>query len=306
MTRRAILGSAMTAAGAMGDVPILDTHIHLFDPRRAQGVPWPPKEDAVRYKPALPARFVALTKKLGVVGAIELECSPWPEDNQWVLEVEAKAPVMVGMVGNLPPGEEKFASELDRYAKNPLFLGIRYGNLWGNDLGKELGRPEFVAGLRELARRGMILDSANPNGKLLEDLRRASDLAPDLRIMIDHLPGMADLNKADAVLRDLAARKQIYVKVSAVLKKKEGVTIRDGAFYKPVLDEMWERFGEDRVVYGSDWPNSDGLGTYEQVLGVVREYVAGKGRVAAEKYFYRNSIAAYRWKARTAAQKRLR
>jgi len=302
MTRRTLLAAATAPAS---DVPILDTHIHLFDPNRPKGIPWPPKDDKVRYKPALPPRYIDLTKNLGVAGAIELECSPWIEDNQWVLDVSAPAPIMVGMIGNLPPGDKSFRSEFNRLRKNPLFLGIRYGNIWGYDIGNELGKPEFIAGLKELAKAGMILDSANPNLKLLTDLRRASDLVPDLRIMIDHLPGMEGLDKADAVLKDLSARKQIYVKVSAVLKKKNGATITDAAYYKPVLDEMWQRFGEDRVVYGSDWPNSDGLGTYEQVLTVVRNYVSTKPRQIAEKYFYKNSIAAYRWKPRTAAQKKL-
>ncbi len=296
---------APVAAPAASEVPIIDTHIHLFDTNRPQGIPWPPKDDKIRYKTALPPRYVELTQKHNVVGAIELECSPWLADNQWVLDVCAPAPIMVGMVGNIPPGDKNFRSELDKYTKNPLYLGIRYGNIWGYDIGNELGKPEFVAGLKELARRGLILDSANPNLKLLEDLRRASDLAPDLRIMIDHLPGMEGLDKADKVLRDLSSRKQVYVKVSAVLKKKNGQTITDLAFYKPVLDEMWQRFGEDRVVYGSDWPNSDGLGTYDQVISIVKAYTATKPRAIAEKYFYKNSLAAYRWKPRTAAQKGL-
>lgn len=305
MTRRSLLAASIAPALAQSSIPIIDTHIHLFDTERPQGVPWPPKDDKIRYKPALPPRYIELTRNLGVVGAIELECSPWLADNQWVLDVCAPHPVMVGMVGNIPPGDKNFRTELDKYAKNPLYLGIRYGNLWGPDIGNELGKPEFVAGLKDLAGRGMILDSANPNLKLLTDLRRASDLVPNLRIMIDHLPGMADLAQADAVLRDLSARPQIYVKVSAVLKKKNGVTITDDAAYKPVLDEMWQRFGDDRVVYGSDWPNSDGLGTYEQVLTVVRNYVTKKPRVVAEKYFHKNSLAAYRWKPRTSEQKKL-
>jgi len=287
------------------DVPILDTHIHLFDPTRPKGIPWPPKEDAVRYKPALPARYIALTQKLGIVGAIELECSPWLEDNQWVLDICAPSPIMVGMIGNLQPGDKNFRTELDRLRKNPLYLGIRYGNIWGYDIAKELDKPEFIAGLKELAKGGMIMDSANPNKQLLESLRRTSDLVPDLRIMIDHLPGMEELDKADAVLRDLSARKQIYVKVSSVLKIKNNSKSPNAVFYKPVLDQMWQRFGEDRVVFGSDWPNSDGFGTYEQVVTVVREYVSTKSRAIAEKYFYKNSLAAYRWKPRTAAQKKL-
>lgn len=302
MTRRTLLAAAFAPTL---DVPIIDTHIHLFDPKRPQGIPWPPKEDTVRYKTALPPRYIDLTKNLGIVGAIELECSPLLEDNQWVLDVCAPAPIMVGMVGNIPPGLKNFRAELDRHRKNPLFLGIRYGNIWGYDIGKELGKPEFIAGLKELAQQGMILDSANPDKKLLEDLRRASDLVPNLRIMIDHLPGMEALDKADAVLKDLAARKQVYVKVSSVLKIKNNSGKPNSTFYKPVLDEMWQRFGEDRVVFGSDWPNSDGFGTYEQVLTVVREYVATKPRAVAEKYFYKNSLAAYRWKPRTDAQKKL-
>jgi len=56
------------------------------------------------------------------------------------------------------------------------------------------------------------------------------------------------------------------------------------------------------LLYGSDWPNSDPIAPYAVVLGLVREYFGAKGRVAAEKYFYRNSLAAYRWKKRRANQ----
>jgi hypothetical protein len=38
------------------------------------------------------------------------------------------------------------------------------------------------------------------------------------------------------------------------------------------------------------------------VLAVVRDYFAGKGREASEKYFWRNSMAAYRWIRRDESQ----
>ena len=65
--------------------------------------------------------------------------------------------------------------------------------------------------------------------------------------------------------------------------------------YKPRLDEFWEIFGEDRMIYASNWPVSDMKGPYPQLLKVVREYIAGKGRAAEEKFFWKNSLAAYRW-----------
>jgi predicted TIM-barrel fold metal-dependent hydrolase len=73
-------------------------------------------------------------------------------------------------------------------------------------------------------------------------------------------------------------------------------------FYRPRLDEIWEIFGQDRLLFGSDWPNSDHWAPYPQVLRVVRAYFTGKGKAAAEKFFWRNSIAAYRWVKRQASQ----
>jgi L-fuconolactonase len=61
-------------------------------------------------------------------------------------------------------------------------------------------------------------------------------------------------------------------------------------------------FGQDRLMYGSDWPNSDNWGTYPQVLNLVREYFSAKGTVSAEKFFWKNSISAYRWVKRDAGQ----
>src|SRR6476660_2699055 len=138
------LGSQTAQAAA---IPIIDTHIHLFDPSRPQGVPWPPKGNAVLYKTALPARYRKIAGPLGIVGAIEVEASPWLEDNQWVLDVAAKDTIIVGTVGNLEPGKPDFRKQLDRLHRNPLFRGIRYGNLWNRKLSAELGKPAFVADL---------------------------------------------------------------------------------------------------------------------------------------------------------------
>jgi L-fuconolactonase len=279
-------------------IPIIDSHIHLFDPRRPQGVPWPPKDNPVLYKPALPARYASTAEPLGVVGAIEIEASPWLEDNQWVLDIAAKAPIIVGTVGDLEPGKPEFRKQLDRFHKNPLFLGIRYGNLWGRDLGARLSDPAFVSDLKFLAGAGLELDTANPTPALIRDVVRLTDKVPNLRIVVDHLPHL----QPPPDLNELSKRPQVYVKVSEVLQRVNGRVIYDPNYYRPILDHLWELFGENRLIYGSDWPNSDPWGTYAQVLSVVRPYFLGKGREAAEKFFWRNSASAYRWVKRTERQ----
>src|SRR5690349_18463355 len=129
-TRRSFLASATAAAAAAVNavdaqtplVPIIDTHIHLFDQTRPQGAPY--AGNPGNTEPALPDSYRKL-KPLEIVGAIEVEASPWIEDNLWVLEVEATDSIMVGYIGNLQPDKPEFAEYLDRYHKNKLFLGIR-------------------------------------------------------------------------------------------------------------------------------------------------------------------------------------
>ncbi len=283
-------------------IPIIDTHIHLFDPTRPQGVPWPAKDDPIRYKPALPSRYIQLTRKLGVVGAIEIEASPWLEDNQWVLDLAAHNPVIVGTVGDLEPGKAEFRRDFERFTRNRLFRGIRYGNLWGRDLGARLADSAFLADLKVLADAGLELDTANPDPALIETVVRLTDKVPALRVVIDHLPSLPHLERYEATLKTLAQRPQVYVKASAVLRRANGKVPLELNVYRPTLDYLWHLFGEDRLLYGSDWPNSDPLGSYEQVLSVVRSYVLPKGRSVAEKYFWKNSVAAYRWIPRDPAQ----
>src|ERR1035438_10167939 len=90
-------------------------------------------------------------------------------------------------------------------------------------------------------------------------------------------------------LRELASRPHVFVKISQVLRRVDGRVPEDLSFYRSRLDELFGIFGEDRVLYGSDWPNSDQWAPYPKILNVVREYFTAKGRAVAEKYFWRNS-----------------
>lgn len=310
MNRRSFLqgGVAAAAFAQAPRYPIIDTHIHLFDTNRPQGVPWPEKTNTALYKPALPDRYRNLATPHGIVGAIEVEASPLLEDNQWVLDVAAKDTIIVGTVGDLEPGKPEFAKQLDRFTRNPLFRGIRYGNLWGRDLGRELAKPAFIADLKRLAQAGLTLDSANPTPALIADLARVTDSVPDLRIVVDHLPQIDKPSDAAALktyqkdLGRLTDRPNVYVKISQIYRRVNGQVPRDLSRYRATIDEVFSRFGEDRVMYGSDWPNSDNWRPYNDIFGLVHEYFAAKPQPVAEKYFWKNSVKAYRWVKRDPSQ----
>jgi len=313
MNRRKFLSlaasvAARSVAADISSVPIIDTHIHLFDPRRPQGVPWPDKSNKILYRPALPDRYRAVTNGLGIVGAIEIECSPWLEDNQWVLDVAAKDNIIVGTVGDLEPGKPDFRQHLERFHRNPLFRGIRCGNLWGRSLDEGLAKAEFISDLKSLAAADLALDTANQDPALIAATVRLTDKVPNLRVVIDHLPHLdppeepAAHKLLEANLRELGTRPEVYVKISEVLQRVDGQVHYDAGFYRSRLDKLWAIFGDDKLMYGSDWPNSDPWGSYPQVLHVVREYVSGKSLASREKFFWRNSLAAYRWGKRAANQ----
>ena len=69
----------------------------------------------------------------------------------------------------------------------------------------------------------------------------------------------------------------------------------DVAYYAPTVDVLWDAFGVDRLVYGSNWPVSERFADYATVQRIVSQYFNAKGVVAAEKYFWRNATAAYKW-----------
>jgi L-fuconolactonase len=315
--REFLAGVAAVAAGAPSSslraqtpaipapVPIIDTHIHLFDPTRPQGAPYAgagPRAPMV----SLPAGYRQVAEPLGIVGAIKVEASPWIEDNLWVLEVAQTDPIIVGVIGNLEPDKPEFAEYLDRYRKNPLFLGIRYGNLWGRDLTRQVENPAFINGIKLLAQANLTLDTANPNVALLEAMVRLTDQVPAQRVVLDHLPSFdpsaAERPSYENAVAKLGQRPQVYVKLSAVAHRVSGQVSLDVATYRDRLDYLIGTFGEDRIVFGSDYPNSDGVAPLDKVVGVVKQYFSAKPRALQEKYYWKNSVAAYRWKKREPKQ----
>jgi predicted TIM-barrel fold metal-dependent hydrolase len=294
--------------------PIIDTHIHIFDKTRPGAAPGYPRIPPGGGEPpqgmvALPNRYKAIVSSFGVVGAIIVEASPHVEDNYWLLDVAADHPIIVGLVGRLDPGAAAFPAHLEKLAKNRLFLGIRQGQL---HLGLE--DPSYVANLKRLSDADCSLDFDAPrqgmNGP--EVLVKALDRVPSLRVVIDHLPDVRFPDEAARAtyvkyLGELGTRPNVSIKLSEVVRKYEGRVSVDLWNYRPWLDELWEMFGEDRVMFGSDWPQSEQLefNSYPNVFKVAQAFVFSKNPAAIEKVFWKNSLKSYRWVQREPSQRRV-
>src|SRR3954470_13177704 len=210
--RKFLAGStalALTAAPAraakVDDIPIIDFHIHLFDGTRPQGAPYKGGR-AFPGGVALPSMYAKIAKPLGIIGVIEVDASPWLEENLWVLETIQPERIMVGPVGNLRPEKPEFGEYLELFPKSPLYRGIRYGNLWGYDMVAQVDNSAFIDGLKLLAQHDLVLETANQNVPLLQAAVRVNDRVPELRIVLNHLPALdptpENQTAYDAVLKE--------------------------------------------------------------------------------------------------------
>lgn len=312
--RRAFLGAAAIAASGVAaarqdDIPIIDTHLHLFDPTRPQGVPYPPGPNPPQQ---LPNQYREDVLPLGIKGGIKVEASPWVEDNLWVLETIKNTPIIVGMIGDLDPTKPEFREYLERYHRNKLFLGIRYGNVWpGHDLVAAVEKPDFIDNMKVFAQTGLTLEVANPKFNLISATVRLTDKVPELRVVLGHLqflPLPADpalIRSYSNDLKEMRSRKA-YAKISGLPRGANGQPQTDPAGYKPPLDFIYDIFGEDYLVFAAGWSRMpvtpSPIERMKTNIEIFRSYFMEKGRPAAEKFFWKNSIPAFKWVRRDPSQ----
>ena len=306
MTALGVLGSSsIAAAKSAPPIPIIDAHIHLFDAGRPQGAPYKGPKEFTEHV-SLPGTYKKLALPLGIKGAIAVEASPWIEDNLWLLETAQTDAVMVGVIGRLQPEKAEFAEYLERYHKNPLYRGIRINITARNHLMPLLENASVVDNLKLLAQADLVLETANPSIELLQTVVRVNDLVPELRIVIDHLPVMdptpEELPLYTSTLEQIRQRANLFVKLSEILHRVDGTVAKDLASHRERLDRLIKIFGEDRIIFGSDYPNSVGTATIGETVSLVKEYFAAQPRSVAEKYFWRNSLQCYKWVRRTPQQ----
>lgn len=312
MQRREFLGQVTLAAACSLALPgrlsaalprrIVDTHTHFYDPTRKQGVPWPGKGSSL-YRPVYPKDWLEVATPHGVRETVVVEASPWLEDNQWLLDLAKENKCIVGVVGNLAPQETDFPKHLKRFAQDPIFRGIRIAG----EVGKLIQSDDFLHGIKLMVDRDLELDVNGPP----QIHAAVADLAgqfPELRIVLNHVGGAGDPAKLSDQWRSgiaaLGKRENVFCKVSALGEQTEasnqryGDSPRDVEYYRPILDHCWNSFGEDRLIYGSNWPVCEKGGSYADQFAIVAAYFEDKGQAAAEKYFWKNALRAYRWQPR--------
>jgi len=313
LSRRAFVTSAVAAATvaaaggvlaqspSVDDIPIIDAHIHLFDGTQPLGAGYmgSPAYRAIS-KTSLPSMYSPQARPVGIIGAVVVESSSWIDDNLWYLQQCETDPIMMGVSGSLNPAQSDFGRYVTHFAKDPKFRAIRSSRFYDAANGKVTLKADQVANLKLLAEADLALDTANPTMDLMQANVQLADAIPKLRIIMDHLPSFdptpANQQAYEAVVKGMADRPNIFVKLTEVYHPRltDNVIVRDYEPLRARLDYLFGAFGEDRVMFGTDYPNSYGVATIAEEVGLVKRFFSTKSRETAEKYFWKNAMRIYK------------
>jgi L-fuconolactonase len=279
--------------------PIVDTHVHLYDPR-AVAYPWlngnrdlDSLHDAAVFNSAIAP--VVVDKIVFV--EVNAGDGQYAAELDWVEKQAKSDPRIQGLVGNvaLERGKE-IESDVAAFARRPLARYIRrliQGHL--DEPGWCL-RPGYLDGVRIVGEHGLGCEICILHPQLA-DVLRLVERFPHVRFVLDHIakPGIKEglVEPWRSEMRQLAAFPNVVCKVSGVVTEADfkAWTYDQVA---PYIAHSIESFGFDRVMFGGDWPVLDLAGNYPGWVSVVDRVVAGTSELDQRKLFRDNAIRHYR------------
>jgi L-fuconolactonase len=199
----------------------------------------------------------------GIDGTVMVQAAPTLAETQFMLErAKASKGLVRGVVGWVDMAKPDAPQQIAKLAKDKLLVGIRPmihdipDPDWMLDPVLE---PAYLAIMEHDLAFDALVRPAH-----LTRLLRLSDLFPQLRIVVDHGAKPAIARGAFAPwARDVAA----VAERSGVLCKLSGLATEAAPHWKldhlkPYVDFLLERFGPNRLIWGSDWPVVDMGGGY--------------------------------------------
>jgi L-fuconolactonase len=279
--------------------PIVDSHVHLWDPTRFR-MPWLDGNERIGKPFGLP-EFREHSAGIEVEGIVYLQVEVTPAyallEAQWVADQPTDGPPILGIVPWAPLEDgDRARSFLDAMvAVDPRIKGIRRLYQSEPDINFCV-RPDFIRGVQILPEYGLSFDLGvfNQHLKNTISLVRA---CPDVSFVLDHI-GKPDIKGRmgepwRAEIRELAAMPNVVCKVSGMVTEAapDTWTVED---LRPYVTHVLEAFGEDRVMFGGDWPVVLMASSYRRWVEALDEITAGLSDEAKRKLWNENARRFYR------------
>ncbi|MBI5519807.1 MAG: amidohydrolase family protein [Desulfovibrio sp.] len=273
---------------------IIDTHNHLWT-LDEKHFSWIPEGCAIHRDFSITDLKEVLSAS-GVSGSILVQAVPTLDETLWLLGIAEDEPVVRGVIGwaNVAAGSA-VAADLETLARRSAKLkGIRY---MSQGLPPEhLTEQDFIAGVRTVGRHGLVYELLITASQL-EAAETLIAACPDVAFVIEHIAKPDIRNRVllpwrNTLTRIARAHGNVSCKLSGMVTEADHQNWSYGDI-EPYMATVFEAFGPDRVLYGSDWPVSLLAAQYKSVLGLCAEYVAAKPAAEQDKFFALNAKHVY-------------
>ena len=271
----------------------IDSHQHFWLYEAAE-YPWIDDDKTLLKADYMPDDLAPLMAANGIDGTVAVQARQNLRETEFLLELADSNDFIRGVVGWVDLRADDIAAQLERLAPHPRMVGVRHIVHDEADDRFMLG-GSFLDGLALLNQTKLTYDL------LLypRHLRVAIDVVkrfPEQPFVLDHIskPFIKDgiLEPWASEIRELASYDNVWCKVSGMVTEAAWKTWTQDD-YLPYLDVVFDCFGIDRLMFGSDWPVCTLSGSYSEVVGIVRSYIEALSDQEKDKIMGDNATAFY-------------
>ena len=271
----------------------IDSHQHFWK-YSVEEYDWIDDSMSVLSKDFLPAQLEPLLKANDLEKSIAVQARCSIEETEWLLELAEGDSCVAGVVGWLDLKADDLAALLDKYKANTKFVGVR--EILQGQEPEFMLEPKFIEGVKLLAKHDLTYDILVFPRHLKAVKTFVGQLEADQRLVIDHLAkpliGEALIDEWAEDMHEIAKNKNVYCKLSGMVTEA-GKSWKDEDF-TAYMDVLFDAFGEDRIMYGSDWPVCLLEADYSKVHNLAHDYVEQRGADVTAKVFGLNAAKFYR------------
>ena len=263
----------------------IDSHQHfwIYDPNQ---YPWMTDELSAIRSNHSPEHLQVEFDRLGIDGYVAVQARQSLDESRWLLKMADESCLIKGVVGWVDLRSENVEDQLAEFAEHPKFVGVRHVVQDEPDENFML-LPDFIRGISKLKSYDLSYDILVFPKQLPAAIELVKQF-PDQPFVLDHIakPLIKDkgISTWNEHIRELAQFSNLNCKVSGMITEANWTTWKTSDF-TPYLDVVFEAFGEDRLMYGSDWPVCKLAGSYRQVYDLTDNYFSQFSPLAKEKFF---------------------
>ena len=271
----------------------IDSHQHFwkFDPVRDA---WITADMAVLRRDFLPEDLQPELAANGIDATIAVQADQSEAETEFLCDLASRHKFIAGVVGWVDFRARNLEDRLQYWSKSGRVVGFRHIAQAESD-DNFLARPDFAAGVAHLRQFGFTYDLLVFPRQLPAAIELASRL-PEQPFVLDHIAKppirSQEMGSWCDHLRRLAQNPNVYCKLSGIVTEADWKQWTAG-HCKPYLDVVFEAFGAERLMFGSDWPVCLLAGSYERVLGLIGDYVVAHALAASAKIFGENALRFY-------------